>query len=395
MSTQPPTLNPSRSYAPSPKAAPAKWRRRRPGKIVRPIAVATALPLALLGTATVPSATPAQAQTIAAAAPASTPVRESSVGPAADTPGAVAGFDGARSYGGPGGQLAKPVVAIASTPDGGGYWLVGQDGGVFAYGDAPFLGGLANQHLGGPITAIAPSPTGRGYWLVGQDGGVFAFGDAPFLGGLAGENLGASIVAIAPTPDGRGYWLVGQDGGVFAFGDAPFLGGLANQHLGAPITAMALTPTGRGYWLVGQDGGMFSFGDAPFAGSLSPEPSGTRVVAASANHRGGYVVATAPTPPPPPVPVAGPTGTPLGPFVVTCYDLGGSTASGAPVGPLTVAVDPSVIPLGTHIYVDGAGARIAEDTGGAIIGRRLDIWEPTFAQCSSWGVEVRNVWIQP
>jgi 3D (Asp-Asp-Asp) domain-containing protein len=91
---------------------------------------------------------------------------------------------------------------------------------------------------------------------------------------------------------------------------------------------------------------------------------------------------------------AGPNGTPLGTFVVTCYDLSGTTASGAPTGTQTVAVDPSVIPLGSHIYVDGAGARVAQDTGGAIQGRRLDIWEPSASQCANWGVQSRQVWLQ-
>lgn len=35
-----------------------------------------------------------------------------------------------------------------------------------------------------PITGIAATPTGKGYWLVGADGGVFAFGDAQFLGNV-------------------------------------------------------------------------------------------------------------------------------------------------------------------------------------------------------------------
>src|SRR5664280_783547 len=34
--------------------------------------------------------------------------------------------------------LNKPIVGMASTPDGGGYWLVASDGGVFAFGNAPF-----------------------------------------------------------------------------------------------------------------------------------------------------------------------------------------------------------------------------------------------------------------
>ena len=91
---------------------------------------------------------------------------------------------------------------------------------------------------------------------------------------------------------------------------------------------------------------------------------------------------------------AGPDGTSIGTFVVTCYDLEGTTATGVPAGPETVAVDPSIIPLGSHIYVGGVGERVAQDTGGAIQGRRLDVWEPTEAQCAAWGVESQPVWIQ-
>jgi 3D (Asp-Asp-Asp) domain-containing protein len=87
-------------------------------------------------------------------------------------------------------------------------------------------------------------------------------------------------------------------------------------------------------------------------------------------------------------------GNPLGTFVVTCYDLSGTTASGAQVGPQTVAVDPSVIPLGSRLYVDGAGTRIAQDTGGAIVGRRLDLWASSQSQCQTWGVQSRQVWLQ-
>ncbi len=37
-------------------------------------------------------------------------------------------------------QLNQPIVGMAATPDGGGYWLVASDGGIFAFGDAPFWG---------------------------------------------------------------------------------------------------------------------------------------------------------------------------------------------------------------------------------------------------------------
>ncbi len=81
-----------------------------------------------------------------------------------------------------------------------------------------------------------------------------------------------------------------------------------------------------------------------------------------------------------------PARAPLGTFMVTCYDLYGHTADGAVAGMESVAVDPSVIPLGSTIYVPGIGERTADDTGGMIIGNHIDIWEPTYGQCANWGV---------
>lgn len=50
------------------------------------------------------------------------------------------------------------------------------------------------------------------------------------------------------------------------------------------------------------------------------------------------------------------------------------TATGTEITPgRTIAVDPSVIPLGTHVYIDGVGWRVAEDTGGAIKGNIIDL----------------------
>jgi 3D (Asp-Asp-Asp) domain-containing protein len=112
-------------------------------------------------------------------------------------------------------------------------------------------------------------------------------------------------------------------------------------------------------------------------------------------------VATAPHPAAPLVRVVkavpGPASTSgaryLGEFVITCYDLGGSTASGAGTSLATVAVDPSIIPLGTTINIEGVGTRVAQDTGGAIVGHRLDLWEPSYADCMAWGVQTRAVTI--
>ena len=68
----------------------------------------------------------------------------------------------------------------------------------------------------------------------------------------------------------------------------------------------------------------------------------------------------------------------------TCYDLSGRTATGMPVGQGVVAVDPSVIPLGTRMYVPGYGNGVAADVGSGIQGATIDLWM-TPSQCAAWG----------
>jgi cystine transport system substrate-binding protein len=69
----------------------------------------------------------------------------------------------------------------------------------------------------------------------------------------------------------------------------------------------------------------------------------------------------------------------------TGYSLGGTTSTGLPVGYGVAAVDPSVIPLGSHMTVPGYGEAVAADTGGAIIGATIDLWFPTAEQAFAWG----------
>ncbi len=87
-----------------------------------------------------------------------------------------------------GSHLNKPIVGMASTANGGGYWVVASDGGIFNFGDAPFFGSAGGMHLNKPIVGMAATPDGGGYWVVASDGGIFAYGDARFygLGGFAG-----------------------------------------------------------------------------------------------------------------------------------------------------------------------------------------------------------------
>jgi len=74
----------------------------------------------------------------------------------------------------------------------------------------------------------------------------------------------------------------------------------------------------------------------------------------------------------------------------TGYCIRGTTATGLPVGPGIVATDPSVIPLGTRMTIPGYGEGVAADTGGAIAGKRIDVW---IADCKQAGAFNRTVTI--
>ncbi len=195
--------------------------------------------------------------------------------------------------------LVAPVVAAAMTPGDRGYWLVTADGGVFAFGDAAFWGSAAELPLVAPIVDLVPTATGDGYLLIAADGGVFAYGAARFAGSLGGLALNAPIVDAAPGPGTvgggtgtGGYTLVAADGGVFAFGGAPFRGSAATLALAAPVMAVAPTRGGGGYHLVASDGGVFAYGDAAFWGSAAG--LGVRFTAAAATpDGGGYWLMTA------------------------------------------------------------------------------------------------------
>ena len=69
----------------------------------------------------------------------------------------------------------------------------------------------------------------------------------------------------------------------------------------------------------------------------------------------------------------------------TGYSMKGRTATGLPVGLGIVAVDPSVIPLGTRLTIPGYGEGIAADTGGAVQGMTIDLWFPTLDRSHGLG----------
>ncbi len=73
---------------------------------------------------------------------------------------------------------------------------------------------------------------------------------------------------------------------------------------------------------------------------------------------------------------------------------GNQTATGTwPAEGRTIAVDPSVIPLGTRVYVVGYGYAVAEDTGGAIRGNIIDLYMDSYTDCINWGRRNVTVYI--
>jgi hypothetical protein len=189
-------------------------------------------------------------------------------------------------------MVSAPIISMAATPNGGGYWLVGSDGSVQAFGNASNFGSMAGQPLNQPVVGMAPTTDGRGYWLVAADGGIFSFGDAQFFGSTGNLHLNRPIVGMTAYPWGGGYWFVASDGGVFSYGNAPFLGSMGGTQLNRPVVGMAADPSTGGYWLVAADGGIFSFGtnfygstgdmhlNQPIGGmEAAPDGSGYRFVA--------------------------------------------------------------------------------------------------------------------
>lgn len=75
--------------------------------------------------------------------------------------------------------------------------------------------------------------------------------------------------------------------------------------------------------------------------------------------------------------------------------LGASkTASGAtPAEGRTIAVDSSIIPLGSRVYIEGYGTFIAEDTGSAIKNNKIDIFVSTHERAEELGVQYANVYL--
>lgn len=97
----------------------------------------------------------------------------------------------------------------------------------------------------------------------------------------------------------------------------------------------------------------------------------------------------------------------LGEFTLTAYTAGpestgkrpgdagyGITSSGAKaVEGVTIAVDPNVIPLGSRIYIEGIGYRVAQDIGSAIKGKKIDLYMNDVTEARKFGVK-KNIKVE-
>lgn len=161
-------------------------------------------------------------------------------------------------YGSLAGDIEHGVIGMARTPTGKGYWVTAKDGTTFAFGDATFHGGWTS----GVCVAIERAGPLDGYYLLDEGGGVYTFGDAPFYGSGPGAS---TIVAMAVMPDGTGYWILDSTGHVYAYGSAGYYGN-GDPSNPSPYTGIETTPTGLGYYLVTKKGHVYAFGDAVYHG---------------------------------------------------------------------------------------------------------------------------------
>ena len=132
-------------------------------------------------------------------------------------------------------HLNAPIVGVAGNGTDG-YLLVAADGGIFAFGSAPFYGSAGNLKLVSPVVGIATVSGGVGYYLAAADGGVFSYGTAPFFG--SGFGVGTTPVVGIAAGAGGGYTLATSAGGVYNYG-VPFYGSQAGTLKTAPVIGIA------------------------------------------------------------------------------------------------------------------------------------------------------------
>lgn len=168
----------------------------------------------------------------------------------------------------------QPVVDLAVTPDGDGFWLLDAAGGVFSHGSAAYHGSIPALELEGPrppASSIAPTPTGAGYWILDRAGGIYTFGDADFFGSVPSLRLttpAAPAVDILVTSGGNGYLVLEMDGTIRSFGNAPDLTAVLRGR-SPEVVAMAAGHHDSAVLAVDARGLVYPVGFAPMLGSAA------------------------------------------------------------------------------------------------------------------------------
>jgi N-acetylmuramoyl-L-alanine amidase-like protein len=220
------------------------------------------------------SSTPTPAPTSASTPASATPTTTSAV---TTTPGSGTKLTGIRVVSnsgtiytiGDGRKLGNPssngittVVALANTAHGDGYWALGSDGKVGAFGGLGSYGDASGKGVSADIVGTA---SGAGYWILLANGGIYPFGDAGYASSPKRAGIGGTAIRMAARPQGDGYWVLMSDKAVHAFGAAPKLG--SPTDAGVPID-LRVTPSGAGYWVLTDAGRVVPFGDAVDKGDL-------------------------------------------------------------------------------------------------------------------------------
>ncbi len=204
-------------------------------------------------------------------------------------------------------QNAGPGALAVSTPFGTsnsvafagvqrGYYVLSSSGVVTAQGDVQFYGDLAT--LGAPTTSAAiqliPTPSYQGYWILTQNGGVYAFGNAT---AFTNAPSGITAVSMATTPSGQGAYVLANNGTVYALGNATNYG---NAPSGVTVSSIASTPDGLGYWILSVSGTVYAFGDAQSYGnapSTTTQASSTSTPTNQTSYANGSLLRAAGTSP--------------------------------------------------------------------------------------------------
>lgn len=148
-----------------------------------------------------------------------------------DSSGGVFTFGDANFFGSlPGRGVEAEAVAMSVTRTRRGYWILDSDGIVHAFGDAQELGSV-REASGGLAVDMATPPDGGGYWVLLQDGRVFTFKKQPPPENDGEESEPEREPDPEPPPGSED-----SDSNVVAFqdslGDVPYCRGDIDSHAG-------------------------------------------------------------------------------------------------------------------------------------------------------------------